>query len=105
MEFNKVIENEISDRDQKWYELTEEWYQSGLSMAEWCRRRGDISYDSFRLNKKRLFPDEVEPATWSTISMEMPSSTFDVFINGCRVVVSSGFDQELLHELVEVLKK
>jgi hypothetical protein len=36
--------------------------------------------------------------------MDIPSSTLDVFVNDYRIVVGAGFDQDLLREVVEVLK-
>lgn len=99
------------ERDQQWMEIFEEWLQSELTAAEWVREREDITYDQFMWNKRRLLPEAgrvgeflKEDTKWSAISMEIPTSSFDVYINNCRVVVKSGFDQELLQELVEVLK-
>lgn len=42
--------------------------------------------------------------TWSTLTMEIPSSSIDVFVNDCRVGLISGFDKTLFREVVEVLK-
>jgi hypothetical protein len=99
------------ERDEKWILLIEEWRESGQSIAEWVRERGEITYGQFMKARKRLFPEEIRKSefmetetTWSTLTMEIPSSTLDVFVNDCRIVVSTGFDQELLREVVEVLK-
>jgi hypothetical protein len=109
---DKDLDLNVEDnQDQRWLQLIEEWRQSGLTAAEWVRERDDISYDQFMKNKRRLFPEEVQRSefwekktTWSALKVEVPSACFDVYINDCRVVVGSGFDQELLRELVEVLK-
>jgi hypothetical protein len=94
-----------------WNKLIEEWRQSGKSIAEWVRERGDITYKQFMKQRERLFPDDIkrsqfteEATTWSALKMEIPSSTIDVLINDCQIVVKTGFDQELLREVVEVLK-
>lgn len=98
-----------NELDQKWLEIIEEWRKSGLTAAEYCRDHDGFSYSQFMKQKTRLFPEEVRKAeeqatTWSTITMEIPSASIDVYINDCRVVVTSGFDQDLLLEVVEVLK-
>lgn len=97
-----------NELDQKWLQIIEEWRKSGLNAAEYCRDHDGFSYSQFMRQKTRLFPEEVrreeQATTWSAISMEIPSASIDVYINDCRVVVSSGFDQDLLREVVEVLK-
>lgn len=100
------------EKDQKWLKLIEEWRESGLTAAEWVRERGDVSYDPFMKARNRLFPEEgrrgeflEKETTWSAVTMEIPSSSLDVFIHDCRVSVKSGFDQELLLEVLEVLRR
>lgn len=109
---NKEHAQSQEERDQKWTEMIEEWHQSGQSIAEWVRDREGITYSQFWHNKRRLFPEYGsegeflnQDTTWSAITMDIPTSTFDVFVNDCRVVVKSGFDQELFREIVEVLKR
>ena len=98
--------------DRYWDELIDEWEVSGQNMSEWVRNRDDITYEQFYWHKRRLRPQEGvvgeflnEETTWSTIKMEIPTSTIDVYVKEYRVVVKSGFDQELLHEVMEVLKR
>jgi len=104
-----ALSSEVSDEN--WILLMEEWRESGQSMAEWVRERGEFTYAQFMKARKRLFPEDIRKnefleseTTWSTLTMEIPSSTLDVFVNDCRISVSTGFDQELLLEVVEVLK-
>lgn len=99
------------DKDEYWIRIIEEWRESGQSIAEWVRERGEFSYSQFIGARRRLFPDEIQSsdfmekeATWSAISMEIPPSSIDIHVNDCRIVVKPGFDQELLREVVEVLK-
>jgi hypothetical protein len=94
-----------------WNKIIEEWRESGKSIAEWVREREDITYQQFMKQRRKLFPEDIrknefveEETTWSAIKMEIPSSTIDVLINDCQIVVRTGFDQELLREVVEVLK-
>lgn len=112
---DKGLDHFIEDKqDQRWLQILEEWRKSGQSAVEWVREREGISYKQFIKNKNRLFPEEVQESefwekktTWSALKVEIPSvpsSCFDLYINECKVVVRSGFDKELLCELVEVLK-
>jgi hypothetical protein len=104
-------ESPIDEKDQKWIEIIEEWRESGQSIAEWIRAQDELSYEQFIFHRRRLFPEDIKKSefieketTWSAISMDIPSSSFDVYINDCRVVIRTGFDEELLREVVEVLK-
>ena len=100
------------ESDMYWFQLIEEQEQSGLSIAEWVRQKKGISYNQFISRRRRLLPlsgitSEFlnEETTWTSIKMEIPTSTFDVYINECKVVVKSGFNKELLSELLDVLKQ
>ncbi|MCM3734232.1 hypothetical protein M3196_21645 [Fictibacillus nanhaiensis] len=110
------------EKDLKWIRIIEEWRDSGQSIAEWIREHDEFTYDQFHHYRRKLFPDELRKrdnsnkkesieqetfereTTWSALSMELPTSSIDVFVNRYRVVVKAGFDQELLREVVEVLK-
>lgn len=110
------------EKDLKWIEIIEEWRVSGQSIAEWIREQDDITYDQFYHYRRKLFPDDLRKrdnsnkresidqetiereTTWSALSMELPTSSIDVFVHNYRVVVKAGFDEELLREVVEVLK-
>lgn len=101
----------LEERDQRWIELIEECRDSGQFIKEWVRERGEFTYSQFMRARERLFPDDIRKnefleneTTWSTINMDIPSSSLDVFVNDFRIVVSAGFDQELLLEVVGVLK-
>jgi hypothetical protein len=98
--------------DEKWIAIIEEWRKSGMSISEWCRNQEEITYHQFMHYRKRLFPEDLRPnefmnqeTSWSSLTMEIPTSSLDVVINDCRIVVPSGFDQALLREVVEVLKE
>lgn len=102
---------EMNEKDKEWIRLIEEWRESGQSMAEWVREREGITYNQFNHARRRLFPEDIKSSefneretTWSALSVKIPTSTLDVYINDCRIVVKTGFDQELLREVVEVLR-
>ncbi|MTH55802.1 hypothetical protein GKZ89_20655 [Bacillus mangrovi] len=99
------------ESEQVWIQRIQEWQESGQSISEWVRDRGDFSLSQFHHARRRLFPEDIRkndfvenPTQWSHLTVEIPASSFDVHINGCRIVVKAGFDQELLREVVEVLK-
>ncbi|HET7657654.1 MAG TPA: hypothetical protein VFK37_05130 [Bacillales bacterium] len=108
---NQITNDTHQLSDEKWIAIVEEWRQSGLSMKEWCRKHEEITYSQFMHNRRRLFPEEIRPndfmsqeTGWSALTMELPTSSLEVIINDCRVVVTPGFDQDLLSEVVGVLK-
>lgn len=99
-----------SSEDQKWIEIIERWKESGLSIAEWVRNQEGITYYQFIFHRNRLFPEDIkknefmeQELSWSSVNVTFPS-TLNVFVQDCRIEVSPGFDQELLREVVEVLK-
>ncbi|MFC7371074.1 hypothetical protein ACFQPF_05245 [Fictibacillus iocasae] len=100
-------EQNLLENDHNWMEIISDWRESGLTVKEWIQDRDDISYSQFIRNRIRLFPTEKEPkeTTWSAITMDIPFSKLDVLINDCRIEVRTGFDEELLREIVEVLKR
>lgn len=95
-------------QDASLLEIIEEWKQSGLSMTEWTRNREDITYYQLSKARRRLCAEEVygkgKENTWSAITMNLPSTSINVHLNGCRIEVPPGFDQTLFSEIVEVLK-
>lgn len=102
---------ELTEEDQKWIRLIEEWRNSGKTIVEWVGEKDEVTYRKFAEARKRLYPEETskgefleQETTWSALSIDLPLSTIDVHVNGCKIVVGNGFDQELLRELVEVLK-
>jgi hypothetical protein len=108
---NASVLSGSEEYDREWIQIIEEWKQSGLSIAEFVRNKDGITYNQFMNNRRRLFPEDIRKSdfmeketTWSALHVEIPSSTINVYINVCRIEVQSGFDQELLREIVEVLK-
>ncbi|AXH98380.1 hypothetical protein DV702_16625 [Sporosarcina sp. PTS2304] len=101
---------EHSKTDLEWTEIIEEWRRSGENMAEWVRRQSDFSYDQFAKARRRLSPEDTRKGeflesktTWSSVAVALPSSTVDLHYRDYKLVISSGFDRELVQELLEVL--
>lgn len=108
---NSSFEQEHTPGYRKWEPLMNEWRESGLSAAEWVSQREDITYDQFRNARRQYFPEDMKkkgPANrqteWSALSVEIPSSTVDLYIQDCRIEIAVGFDKELLRELLEVIR-
>jgi transposase-like protein len=96
---------------QRWERLLREHRNSGLRIAEFCRRRG-VSQPSFFAWRRRLrcgstfvevkvaAPAAPEPAAAS----EAGAALEVVLGGGRRVLVRRGFDAQLLGELVAALE-
>ncbi|BAQ08651.1 hypothetical protein OXB_0179 [Bacillus sp. OxB-1] len=100
-----------SGKEEEWIRLIDEWRESGQSIKDWVHEKEDITYKQFLYWRKQLFPDEIEKrpvemkeTVWSSLNVEIPSATLDVFVHDCRIEVTTGFDQELFREIVEVLR-
>jgi hypothetical protein len=108
--------------DLRWNALLNDFRRSGLTQAEFCRRR-QISLHSFRkhLYQPRpsqpapgddrssasadphflpvtILPDPIPPLTSSSSHLEL------VLLNGRRIVVAAGFDPETLRRLIAVVE-
>ncbi|MDW0115316.1 IS66 family insertion sequence element accessory protein TnpA [Sporosarcina saromensis] len=96
------------EKDARWIEIIEQWKDSGMTMSEWIRGQDEVTYYQLVNARRRLYPEEVygtgKPNTWSAITMELPSSSMNVHVNGLYIEVPPGFDRTLLLEIVEVLK-
>ena len=98
-------------RKDEWILLINEWRESGQTIKEWVAQIEGITYKQFLYWRERLFPEEIEKrptevreTTWSSLNVEMPSSILNIYIRDCRIEVTSGFDQGLFLEVVEVLQ-
>jgi hypothetical protein len=108
--------------DLRWKSLLHEFRHSGLTQAEFCRRR-QISLHSFR---KHLYPPRPSQPTPSddrpsaaagppflpvtilpdpTPSIPVPSSHLELILsNGRRIAVVPGFDPQTLRHLIAVVE-
>src|SRR3954449_9399497 len=109
--------------DTRWNALLNDFRRSGLTHAEFCRRRG-ISIHSFR---KRLYqaptpkPTPANPTPASTAAAHFlpvtitpdprPASAASrqplalLLDNGSRIAVAPGFDPRTLRQLIAVLEE
>jgi lambda repressor-like predicted transcriptional regulator len=122
---------EHENRDEHWADLIGEWRTSGLSQAEFCRRRGisDRSLSNWLHNspyRERIArvlaartQGDIHPETprfvpVSVVTMtsasnaqhtSVSSSAIEIVLpGGPRIVVTSGFDAETLRRVVAALE-
>jgi hypothetical protein len=98
----------------RWQAVIDEYRQSGLKQAEFCRQRG-LSLVTFR---KYLYGSrpvatsnpvvEFLPVTTPTTPIEDPQPSTDLLVlilaDGRRVAIAPGFDPQTLRRLVETIE-
>jgi|SRR5690625_7111191 len=95
-----------------WIDEIKSWKTSGLTAKEWCEKTEEYSYSQFIQNRIRYCPEEVNQqdekehsiASWTTIQIGSTATHFDIECRGVKIPVYKGFDQELLKELIEVIR-
>jgi hypothetical protein len=109
--------------DLRWNALLNDFRRSGLTQAEFCRRR-QISLHSFRKHLYQPRPpmpvpgDDRSPATTdhhflpvTILPDPIPSITASrphlelILSNGCRIAVAPGFDPQTLRRLIAVVEE
>jgi hypothetical protein len=108
--------------DLRWNAILNDFRRSGLTQAEFCRRR-QISLSSFRNHLYKPSPsqpapsDGRSPATtdhhflpvtilpdpFPSIAASQPCLEL-ILSNGCRIVVPPGFDPQTLRRLISVVE-
>jgi len=90
-------------RQDEWSEKISAWRASGLSVAAWCRDHV-INYHRFLYWRKRLaMPAIAQPGRF--VELEFAAPPLALSCNGVYVHVASGFDENLLSEVLAVLKR
>jgi hypothetical protein len=109
--------------DLRWNALLNDFRRSGLTQAEFCRRR-QVSLHSFRKHLYQPRPsqpapsDDRSPATTdhhflpvTILPDPIPSITASrshlelILSNGCRIAVAAGFDPQTLRRLIAVVEE
>jgi hypothetical protein len=84
-----------SERREHWVKVVEDWENSGLSGAEFCRRR-DVSYQSLLAWRKKLSADEHESnrAVFQELRLEdiagLSSNPLEIAIGNAVIRVPAG---------------
>jgi hypothetical protein len=115
------------NRDEYWATLISEWRVSGLSQLEFCRRRGISdralnnwlykspyrermtqvlaarTRDNPQEEPPKFVPVTLVPASRVIEPRGIPASIEVVLKSGTRIVVSPGFDDEMLRRVLTVL--
>jgi hypothetical protein len=108
--------------DLRWNALLNDFRRSGLTQAEFCRRR-QISLHSFRKHLYQPRPSKPVPSDdRSSASAEhhflpvtilpdpIPSITASqshlelILSNGCRIAIAPGFDSQTLRRLISIVE-
>ncbi len=107
----------MSDRAKYWAELVERWEQSGLSQAEFCRRR-HVNYGTFVWWKRQLAnaagdvpkqPGRLAKASKRFVEVRLasplPGPAYEVVLAGGRSIrVGAQFDPEILSRLIAAVE-
>lgn len=105
MEQTKAAER--TEKRRTWNRELESWKSSGLSQAEYCRRKG-LKFHRFVYWRKRILSDQtgarlVEVPVRSSLSFSPPMA---VVVNGRhRIELDRGFDMEAVERLVHILAR
>jgi hypothetical protein len=110
--------------DLRWNALLNDFRRSGLTQAEFCRRR-QVSLHSFRKHLYQPRPSTSQPTPSDDRSATNPDRHFlpvtilpdpipsitasqphleVILSNGCRIAVSPGFDPQTLRRLISVVE-
>ncbi|NOQ52282.1 MAG: hypothetical protein GQ578_08730 [Desulfuromonadaceae bacterium] len=88
---------------EEWSEKIVAWRESSLSVAAWCRDHAE-NYHRFLYWRKRLaMPVIQQPGRF--VELELAAPPLALSCNGVYVHVASGFDGNLLGEVLTVLKR
>jgi len=88
---------------EEWSGKISAWRESGLSVAAWCRDNAE-GYHRFLYWRKRLtMPERQQLGMF--VELELATPPLALECNGVYVHVSSGFDADLLGEVLAVMKR
>ena len=89
----------------EWSAKISAWSQSGLTIAAWCRTNS-VSYYRFLYWRKRLPAlEHSEGGSFVQLSVAAANSHLSLECNGVTVHLSTGFDPELLGDVLSLLKR
>ena len=102
---------ELKRKRDHWKRHINDWQSSGLHQTEYCRHHC-LSYHQFGYWKKRFVHTE---NTKKFIALDLGTSTSKrpsqsscllrlVVANGCSIEIDSGFDPQLLRQLIIALR-
>jgi hypothetical protein len=90
----------------EWSAKISAWRQSGLTVAAWCRTNS-VSYYRFLYWRKRL-PELDHREGGSFVQLNVAAANphnISLECNGVTVHLSSGFDPELLGDVLSLLRR
>ena len=89
----------MSTPTQEWSAKITAWQQSGMTLAQWCRKNSE-NYHRFLYWRKRL----AAPGPGRFLELTVPVAPISLECNGVLVHISKGFDSGLLVDLLSVLR-
>ena len=102
---------ELEQKRSYWEQQIEQWQQSGLSQAEYCRRN-NLKHHQLVYWKRRYLKTQTD-VSFAAVQLEdlldIPASPDQaslavVIDNQFKVEVTEGFDPQLLRQLIAVLR-
>lgn len=92
----------------EWAARVEQWSQSGMSMAKWCREN-QITYHKFLYWRDRFRPVDTSDKKlgrndFIQLSEDLSAGGLSIICNGCTVQLSSNFDERTLARCLRVLR-
>ncbi|WP_280771838.1 IS66 family insertion sequence element accessory protein TnpA [Salipaludibacillus daqingensis] len=97
----------MSDKQLEWHTRMDQWGESGLSMAAWCRQENINIHQMYYW--KRKFDQQTDNSTidWLDISQSSyigDSSSIIIKIDKLLVEVNPQVDRQLLSDVLHLLK-
>ena len=96
----------MEERRVKWRGLLADQRQSGLTVVDWCRKRG-IQMNTFYGWRKRLAAEPVPTSPqFITVALaaEPPPAGLTLMVGHVSVEINPGFDRNLLADVLGVLE-
>jgi hypothetical protein len=100
------------ERRQLWQARMADYRQSGLSLKAWCALQeytpDQLKYWLYKRTPKTPSTSSLLPSpqfvSLTTLLASPPSSSLQVHVGSARIEINSGFDPNLLRELVRALE-
>lgn len=95
---------------EKMERIYQDWKESDQSLTAFGHIHPEVTYDQLLHYRRAYHPDEMEKMdreksiNWTKLQVALPSSTIDIHAGPFRIAVHSGFDKDLLYEVLEVIK-
>src|SRR5476649_1648804 len=103
---SKLTKQELQLNKDKWEILIEDWQQSCLSGAEWCRQQG-IDYFQFYYWKKyfgKVPVKNLDASPFIEISDEQASTGIEIVYHDVTIRLSKNFDSQAFQRCLKLVR-